>query len=56
MKNLKNQELVDVWNDFKEQIKLKAYLMKTIDLLTKTSIKTAFPKVATLSDIITNMF
>ena len=33
--------------DFKEQMKLKAYLMKTIDLLNKTSIKEAFPKMAT---------
>lgn len=40
--------------DFKEQMKLKAYLMKTIDLLNKTSIKEAFPKMANLSEIITN--
>ena len=39
--------------DYKEQIKLKAYLMKTIDLLNKTSIKEAFPKIANLSEIIT---
>lgn len=39
--------------DYKEQIKLKAYLMKTIDLLNKTSIKNAFPKIANLSEIIT---
>lgn len=39
--------------DYKEQIKLKAYLMRTIDLLNKTSIKEAFPKIANLSEIIT---
>lgn len=39
--------------DYKEQIKLKAYLMKTIDLLNKTSIKEAFPKIANLGEIIT---
>lgn len=39
--------------DFKEQMKLKAYFMKTIDLLNRTSIKEAFPKMANLSDIIT---
>ena len=39
--------------DYKEQIKLKAYLMKTIYLLNKTSIKEAFPKIANLSEIIT---
>jgi len=40
--------------DFKEQVKLKTYLMKTIDLLNKTSIKEAFPKMANLSEIITH--
>lgn len=39
--------------DYKEQMKMKTYLMKTIDLLNKTSIKEAFPKIANLSDIIT---
>lgn len=35
-----------------EQKKLKVYFTKTIDLLKKTSIKEAFPKVAALSEII----
>lgn len=39
--------------DFKEQMKLKTYLMKTIELLNRTSIKEAFPKMANLSEIIT---
>ena len=39
--------------DYKEQIKMKAYLTKTIELLNRTSIKVAFPKMANLSDIIT---
>jgi len=39
--------------EFKEQIKMKAYLAKTIELLNQTSIKTAFPKLANLSKIIT---
>ncbi len=39
--------------DYKEQIKMKAYLTKTIELLNRTSIKEAFPKLANLSDIIT---
>ena len=38
--------------DYKEQIKLKAYFMKTINLLNKTTIKDAFPKMATLREII----
>ena len=40
--------------DYKEQMKLKAYFMKTIDLLNRTSIKKAFPKIANLGEIITN--
>ncbi len=40
--------------DYKEQMKLKTYLMKTIELLNRTSIKEAFPKMANLSEIITN--
>ena len=39
--------------DYKEQIKMKAYLLKTIELLNRTSVKEAFPKLANLSDIIT---
>ncbi len=39
--------------DYKEQIKMKAYLTKTIELLNRTSIKEAFPKMANLSEIIT---
>ena len=39
--------------DETEQVKLKAYLMKTIDLLNRKSIKEAFPKLANLSEIIT---
>lgn len=39
--------------DYKEQIKMKAYLTKTIELLNRTSIKEAFPKMAHLSEIIT---
>ena len=38
--------------DYKEQIKLKAYFIKTIELLNKTTIKNAFPKIATLREII----
>lgn len=38
--------------DYKEQIKLKAYFIKTIELLNKTTIKDAFPKMATLREII----
>jgi len=40
--------------DYREQMKMKTYLMKTIDLLNKTSIKEAFPKLSHLGEIITN--
>lgn len=40
--------------DSKEQVKMKTYLMKTIDLLNKTSIKDVFPKIADLSSVITS--
>lgn len=40
--------------DYREQMKMKTYLRKTIDLLNKTSIKQAFPKLSHLGEIITN--